>query len=578
VCARVDRAINGQAAGAVAVIMVNNAAGLPPFDGEVDGLTIPFLGVGDEHAGDLKSRNGQSATITDNGTVASPQFGVLASFTSSGPRTGDSAMKPDVTAPGVSVKSVAMGTGTQGTYISGTSMATPHTSGVAALVIAGHPTWTPTQVRAAIMNNANPDLITDPSVLLAGGGAADALDAIDSKILAMTENQGASLSFGYQVLTGAFSATKTVTLSNFSGSPVHVDASLDVQDGLDYSIAVSPTAVTVPAASSGQPGQATMNVTISLTQAQAASLPFAEDAAPSGETDITIRSARGGVTLTPATGPVLRVPYLLVPRAASDIVAQPVTVAATNTAPVSQNVSIENRGIHDGAAEVLAWTNTDPADTSGQAVDIRGVGVEVLPGNFLGLQNKDKSLLFAVNSWNQWSTANGEAEFDIGIDTKGGPAPDYFVFGYDLGQLLFDAFDGTYASFVVTAQGELIDVWLADAPINGSTILLPAAASDLGLTKGGANQLRITDVAGFSLQDGSVFDPVAIAKNHRPTIHPWSSPLDQGFGYSIPAGGSDSAALKFKNSAKTDNLLGWMFVTMDDRNGPAQADVIKFPK
>jgi subtilisin family serine protease len=46
VCARVLRAQLGQAAGAVAVIMVNTRAGLPPFEGPIPGVTIPFIGVG----------------------------------------------------------------------------------------------------------------------------------------------------------------------------------------------------------------------------------------------------------------------------------------------------------------------------------------------------------------------------------------------------------------------------------------------------------------------------------------------------------------------------------------------------
>src|SRR5580765_394744 len=56
-----------------------------------------------------------------------------ADFSSGGPRLGDSALKPDITAPGVSIISTAIGTGNQGAALSGTSMASPHVAGVAAL-------------------------------------------------------------------------------------------------------------------------------------------------------------------------------------------------------------------------------------------------------------------------------------------------------------------------------------------------------------------------------------------------------------------------------------------------------------
>ena len=50
-CARVQKAQVGQAHGAAAVIMVNNAGGLPPFENAISGVTIPFIGVDIADAG-----------------------------------------------------------------------------------------------------------------------------------------------------------------------------------------------------------------------------------------------------------------------------------------------------------------------------------------------------------------------------------------------------------------------------------------------------------------------------------------------------------------------------------------------
>ena len=68
-------------------------------------------------------------------------------FSSMGPRSGDHALKPDISAPGVEVtaaRSQQMPWG-EGLYqtMDGTSMATPHVAGAAAILAAAHPTWSP---------------------------------------------------------------------------------------------------------------------------------------------------------------------------------------------------------------------------------------------------------------------------------------------------------------------------------------------------------------------------------------------------------------------------------------------------
>src|SRR5262249_5204910 len=139
-CARVARAIFGQQAGAAAVVMINNATSLPPFEGPItanpdDGtqynVTIPFFGVrglgttASSAGAALAGRNGVSITLTEG----TPLLPGVASFTSSGPRTPDARLKPDVMAPGAAIISTAVGTGNGAETLSGTSMAAPHIAG-----------------------------------------------------------------------------------------------------------------------------------------------------------------------------------------------------------------------------------------------------------------------------------------------------------------------------------------------------------------------------------------------------------------------------------------------------------------
>ncbi|CAI5462782.1 unnamed protein product [Closterium sp. Yama58-4] len=91
---------------------------------------------------------------------------VVATFSSTGPLTPMTArnrgpyptnhvLKPDIIAPGVNLYSAAPGTSPNNAQmLSGTSMATPHVAGLAALVIQAHPTWTPAQVMSAMMTTA----------------------------------------------------------------------------------------------------------------------------------------------------------------------------------------------------------------------------------------------------------------------------------------------------------------------------------------------------------------------------------------------------------------------------------------
>ncbi|WP_189046535.1 S8 family peptidase [Micromonospora sonchi] len=67
----------------------------------------------------------------------------------------------DILAPGVNITSAWYTNDTATNTISGTSMASPHVAGVAALVLSAHPSWTPLQVRNHLVDNATPNVVTN---------------------------------------------------------------------------------------------------------------------------------------------------------------------------------------------------------------------------------------------------------------------------------------------------------------------------------------------------------------------------------------------------------------------------------
>lgn len=94
----------------------------------------------------------------------------------------DLSIKPDVTAPGIWILSSVAG-GSFSEYWLGTSMAAPHVAGAAALLKQLHPTWTPTQIKSALVNTAKTpvydSLSTEATVMERGGGRIDLAMAMD---------------------------------------------------------------------------------------------------------------------------------------------------------------------------------------------------------------------------------------------------------------------------------------------------------------------------------------------------------------------------------------------------------------
>ncbi|MEU4768897.1 S8 family serine peptidase [Actinosynnema sp. NPDC023794] len=188
----------------------------------------------------------------------------IAPFSSRGPRVGDGAVKPDITAPGVDIVAAKSSSGTVGTPVgdgyvsmSGTSMATPHVAGAAAVLAQQHPDWTGAQLKAALVASAknNPALTAFDQ----GAGRVDLAKAITTSVTA----EPASLAMGLQTWphNDDTPITKTVTYRNDGTAPITLSLATEVKGpeggaapaGL---VGVSPAKVTVPAG-----GEATASVT-----------------------------------------------------------------------------------------------------------------------------------------------------------------------------------------------------------------------------------------------------------------------------------------------------------------------------
>jgi minor extracellular serine protease Vpr len=585
-CARVARAIYGQKAGAAAVVMINSSDAYPPFEGQITSnpdtgeaytVTIPFLGAKSSQGAALVAADGGTVTLSST-SVANTSYQKVASFSSGGPRNPDSAPKPDVIAPGVSVASVGIGTGTGAGVESGTSMACPMTAGIAALVKQAHPSWTGLQVKAAVMNTADPSLNIGYNVRLAGTGVVQAQHAVNSSVLAQTSDQLDSIAFGYVPGSGLYQTQKAFTLTNTGSTDAIYDLSVATNGSQQGAmVGVSPTSVTVPAH-----GQMTVDATLSMSASAFAALPT-DDTFFAGLASVgAVNSVRGDIVATPHAGDsaddqTLRLQYLLVPRGLSNVVAGAPgvwTKASGMKDRWDSSVDLTNDGIHGGTADLYSWGISDPNE-GGQPMDVRDVGVQALPGAAFGVSDSDRGLVFLVNTWGQ-ATNQSVNEFDVLIDTNHDGQPDFVVFGFDLGAVQTGSFNGQYASWTLdVSTGNIVDAFLADAPMNGSTIELPTLASDLGLSQqGGSKKQEFSyTVNAFSVVPGTFVDTTGTGR-----FNPFDPAVSSGDFAVVPAGGAASLPLSVhKSQLQIQSPLGWLVASVDDANGAPQAAEISAP-
>ena len=215
--------------------------------------------------------NGQSTIASPGWADAALTVGAvdkqdaLAGFSSRGPRLGDYGIKPDITAPGVNIVA-ARATGTtlgpivDGNYqqLSGTSMATPHVAGAAAILAQRFPDYSGQQLKDTLVSTSK----TQPgqTVHQQGGGRLDVARGYSQQVYASP----GTLNLGYfsYPQTGQAPVTKTVTYRNDTKADRTFDLSLRLS-GKESGPApagmftVSQPSVTVPAG-----GTADVTVTV----------------------------------------------------------------------------------------------------------------------------------------------------------------------------------------------------------------------------------------------------------------------------------------------------------------------------
>lgn len=169
--ARVDKGFNVSSGGAAGMILYNAIK----QDVETDNHWLPAIHVDGPSTALLAFINGHTGVTATfaSGAPTATRGDVMASFSSRGPSAFF--IKPDITAPGIQVLAgmtpqpdpTVTSNGPPGNLfqaIAGTSMSSPHVAGSAVLVKAAHPSWTPAEIKSALMTSAAQDVVKEDGV------------------------------------------------------------------------------------------------------------------------------------------------------------------------------------------------------------------------------------------------------------------------------------------------------------------------------------------------------------------------------------------------------------------------------
>ena len=628
-CARIYRVQAAFRWGATSASLINNATGYPTFEGDIMScvpgddttntngrpceqpvpssgtcpfsdqvltgsgagarcvetphlVTIPFFGVQGPATGASQSADStqlQAATnaqVTGQTTVNNPTKNQITSFSSAGPRqsynadglnSGGGHLKPNVAAPGASIFSTAIGTGTEGEYLSGTSMAAPHTAGLTALALQAHAAlFARDDVRLAVENTADPGLVTNWRPRLAGSGLIQAVGAVNTQtVLRADTDDGSNLSFGVVELRSDYSRTRTILVRNLSAPgtpPVAFTTSstkwnstsnrthtLTIQES---SVALAPgnavrlhVTLTVPAASAGNTGLVADN--------------FSGYAGSSG----TMREVGGYISLTPTggsnNGVKLTMPYYFVPRARADVsglVRYPLDKNNNHSDSIVQNSATAPLS---SLVDYFSWGATGTASKGAHGIRAAGVKSVVDRGNA-----NDRDIVFAIDTFKPNSTYVGRIRHQVDITFDGNTSgnPDIRAYTTDIDAALSGTATGRVGVIVIdynsvggVCAGQPAPCAFAEsiaaAPTDGSTVLLPVFASDIGLSAANP-RFTYTATAVFFQDDPTVTSSTPAITDTTPAARFNAFTPSLTASVAFPAGGTLPLTLAPGGQARVD--------------------------
>jgi uncharacterized repeat protein (TIGR01451 family) len=472
-CGFIVKAANCQAAGAIAMVVVDNAPGAPPpgLGGTDPSITIPAVRVTLADGTLIKN------TITSSPPVnitLSGQNGAdtVASFSSRGPRRiygSPLRLKPDIAAPGLNITSVQTGitcttptsggssctglsdasgiqVGSRSLTISGTSMASPHMAGIMALLRQLKPDWSVEELKALALNYAIHDTTVFPNggaprygPSRVGAGRVDPAKSAAGNVIAMNaEDAGlVAVTFNPEVV-GVTTQVKKVRIVNKGTTAQTYDLAFDnVVDapGVSFSLP-GGSSVTVPAGDAVEIDVQMSADTSQMDHKRDPALAAIQGVqANYGDQPRNFLAEEGAyLTFSQSSTLKLRLPVYMAERPASTMSA-PATITTGGAPTGSTSIPLSGTHVCSGTLaagptctgsyptdveslvspfELQVASGVDPVNSTDYA-DIQYAGVSYLAGSPSSI-NSDL-IMFGVSSWGDWSTLTDVA-YTVCVDTN----------------------------------------------------------------------------------------------------------------------------------------------------------------
>lgn len=507
---------NAQDAGAVAAIIANNAGDTSfPLGGTDNSIVIPSVGIGQGNGDLIRASLDDTVNATLLLITTPERADTMASFSSRGPSRatdGQFHLKPDISAPGLSIISTLTGDsvngGTSPTTISGTSMATPHVAGIMALLRQAHPDWTVEELKALAMNTAVHDIFlgndqTPPVWGLGrmGAGRVDAPWASTAQAVAYNADGSGrvSVNFATTTVAGTVSEEQTIRVANKGTEDVTFDLAYEsVSDIPGVEITMDVAQITVPAGETRD-----FAVHMDADSSQMLHFPdFALSLTQNGFPRHWLSEEGGRVILTSDDGD-LRVPIYATPRPAATTRSLRRFLDPRHQALLLRGEGVDTTGLAPlpfgelsllSAVELQHVSVDDPGTagfTNGADLAYVGVTTDYRSVATLGGGIEDSQIYFAVTTHGNFSTPS-ENTFLVYIDTNRDGISDYLLFNGNFGSAIGGSSDDVFITLL--SDFNTGSLFLADfingtsaqlntVPYDTNVMVLPTPAALIGLSE-----------------------------------------------------------------------------------------------